>query len=101
MLNLACIAGALVVVDGPFLQRASSVITAQQRSNATLDINLPPELPTGFTGAYDKRTVWETSDSMSLMVEYIDKSPMFIEAKGCKGSVRKSIVPTEYHTVLD
>lgn len=45
VLNIACIAAAIVVIDGPLLQRASSVTRATQTTNVTLDLQLLPEIP--------------------------------------------------------
>ena len=50
LLTLASIATSLVIVDGPFLQRSSSVITATTDQPITLDVQLPSELPYGFSG---------------------------------------------------
>lgn len=44
----------MVVVDGPLLQRASTVVPAPiVDSPVTLNINMAPELPTGWSGFWD------------------------------------------------
>lgn len=48
------IASALVIADGPFLQKASSVKSELQTSSVMLQLPVAPELPTGFGGTLTK-----------------------------------------------
>ena len=53
---LAALASILILIDGPLLQRASSVITQQGQENITLSIPLSSAfLPSGYTGVYTGR----------------------------------------------
>jgi hypothetical protein len=63
LLNLACIAVSLVVIDGPFLQMASTVVLTTQPMNMTLNLPLPAELPTAFSGFYQHHVLTPTSES--------------------------------------
>lgn len=50
-LALACILTTLVVMDGPFLQRASSVRPKVPLTTVPLQVSITPEIPSYFTGA--------------------------------------------------
>lgn len=58
LLGLACIFSTIVVIDGPLLQRSSTVVTASLSGQPLpLNITMAPELPRGYTG------VWGTAAS--------------------------------------
>ena len=50
LLSLACIASALVIIDGPLLQRASTVARVEQTRNVTVELQMAEELVSGFSG---------------------------------------------------
>jgi hypothetical protein len=50
ILGLACVASTLVIVDGPLIQRASTVIPATLTSPVTLNVTIAPEIPHDFSG---------------------------------------------------
>lgn len=79
VLNIACIAGVLVVIDGPFLQRASTVVPATKISTTAMQITLMPELPTGFTGIVKNAKVNSVLASLNLFPEYATHVPMRLD----------------------
>lgn len=79
LLNVACFAAAFVIIDGPLLQRASSVVRATQSSNITLNMRLPPELPTGFTGLIKGSHIHESAAMFSLYRGHVKNRPMTLE----------------------
>jgi hypothetical protein len=50
VISAATLLVALMIIDGPLLQRASSVVVATQSKAMSLSTLLTPELPTGFSG---------------------------------------------------
>ena len=52
LLTAACIATSFVIIDGPLLQKASTVKLATITNDVTLHLDLRPELPTGISAAY-------------------------------------------------
>lgn len=48
--SIVSLAMALFIIDGPLLQRASTVGPGTRSSNVTLELMLSPEVPTGFSG---------------------------------------------------
>ena len=113
LLSVACIAGALVVVDGPLLyisllprhkhkprtditlrdrQRASTVIRGSPSVDATLELTLPPELPRGFSSDMVWAMQHHTAPQYSLLRSYVNKDPMFLDVQGCDGTVRFSLL---------
>ena len=50
MLVVACVSATFVAVDGPILQRASTVVLAIPNENVTLTMSITPELPTCSVG---------------------------------------------------
>lgn len=92
LLNIACIAGALVVIDGPFLQRASTVVPAQKTSALTLNITLMPELPTGFTGTIQYGEVNSPVAELNLLPQYATHTPMLLDySPECDGACHATI----------
>ena len=77
-LNLIGIAGALVVIDGPLLQRASTVVRGSQTSNLMLNLKLTPELPNGFAGSVLNGLIAETFDARHLLNDYVKGKPMVL-----------------------
>lgn len=67
ILAMAMIAGVLVVADGPFLQKASSVKSEFQNTTVTLNFPVAPELPTGFSGIFSENGL-ETSMYILMMM---------------------------------
>ena len=94
LLTTAGLAVALVVIDGPLLQRASSVKLTTISRNITLDIGISPELPTGFCGtATFPRGNWGgiineslTFDCYSITQAYIRGDPILSNATCPSGS---------------
>ena len=69
-LNLLTFAGilvALVVIDGPLLQRASTVQLATLNQPVTMDVELSPELPHGFSGTWYPGDALSVNDALSLV----------------------------------
>ncbi len=52
ILARACICSTLIAIDGPLLQRASSVTHVSYRNPTTLGVTLSPEVPHGYSGEY-------------------------------------------------
>lgn len=93
LLNMACIAGALVAVDGPFLQRASTVRTAEIVSPVNLNVTLMPELPTGFTGILQYGAVDSPLASLNLLPDYATRAPMHIShSPRCDGACYATVL---------
>lgn len=87
LLNLACIAVSLAVIDGPFLQRASTVVLTRQTTNVTLNILLPAELPTGFSGYYQHHVLTPTPETNATSVEFLHHDAIRLNVSGCDGRV--------------
>ena len=87
LLNLACIASAFMIIDGPLLQRASTVVRGDQPRNVTLQMIMPPELPTGLSGYYWHGSMTQNADIKSLGGDYINDRPMMLNCPECKGTV--------------
>lgn len=65
LLGLACIFSTLVVIDGPLLQRSSTVITGQVAAKSVpLNISMAQEVPTGYSGE------WVTGDTLGMPQYY-------------------------------
>ena len=88
VLNLACIAVSLAVIDGPFLQRASTVILTRQTTNVTLSLPLPAELPAGFSGYYQYQVLNINAESNATVVEHLHHEPIHLNVPSCEGQVR-------------
>lgn len=52
-IGLACIFSALVSIDGPFLQRATTIVSSQIGNKPVqLNVTLAPEVARAYTGGY-------------------------------------------------
>ena len=87
LLHIACIAAAFVVIDGPLLQRASTVELATQSTNVTLDLKLWPQLPTGFSGIVHNHFIRSQTEVLHLLYDHITAEPMRLDVHGCAGTV--------------
>lgn len=87
-LHIACIAVALVVIDGPLLQRASTVERATQTKAVTLDLRMVPEIPSDFTGEVTNHLLAAPNEVLMLFPEYTTDEPMHLDVEGCDGKVR-------------
>lgn len=58
IIGLACLFSSVILVDGPLLQRASTVSTTQNPINQTLQVLMAPELPHGWSG------YWGTAEGL-------------------------------------
>lgn len=88
LVALACITVALAPVNGPLLQRASTITTASHNTEATLTILAAQEFPTGYTGTITGRAHavgFVTSNFSSVTQDYVLKRPINVTHSGCQG----------------
>lgn len=52
LLGLACIVSTIVVVDGPLLQRSSTVVTVPSHTSIAIKIGIAPEMPQEWAGEW-------------------------------------------------
>ncbi len=90
VLALACLCGTLVAMDGPLLQRASSVRSEIPLQPVTLEISINPEVPSYWTGwsmfqAFPNMGLDFTTDFLPVLREYNARMPISGVA-GCSGT---------------
>ena len=86
---LATLFTSLMIVDGPMLQRASTVVTSTTTTAITLDLQLAPEVPSGFSG-YRVDEALVLSDAVTTIFDdWQHNIPMQLECPGkCVAKVR-------------
>jgi hypothetical protein len=85
LLTISSMIVALVVVDGPLLQRSSSVHSATVNRAIVQNISIAPELPTGFSGSKYSSDVQGTSvDTDEVMRAFANDAPIRSTAR-CAG----------------
>lgn len=101
LLNIACLAGAFVIIDGPLLQRASTVRQGSQLANVTLDLILPQELPVGQSGSELARTLWHHVPLDQANKDWLasDVPIPLTNSTTCDGSV-SSLRRVAFHSTL-
>lgn len=58
LIGLACITSTIVAVDGPLLQKATTVIRVPAVNDAVeLTVSMSPEIPRGYTGFWTDQKV--------------------------------------------
>lgn len=90
-LALACVMATLVAMDGPLLQRASSVRLRVPTEAVPLQVSISPEVPAYFTGyaSYDfpPSSVEGFADEfIPVLMDYRQNAPMTGAVTGCVGS---------------
>lgn len=83
----ATILVSLMVIDGPLLQRASSVVVATQSNLVSLEFSLTPELPTGMSGFKQYNNLVYYQDAIVSCTDWMDQAPIPLPVNpGCKGT---------------
>lgn len=85
LVALATILSALLVIDGPLLQKASSVVSKTQTKPATLQILLSPELPAGWSGIRDSNGIEPSEAANQVLNEDLANSTVSGNISGCTG----------------
>jgi hypothetical protein len=77
-----------MVVNGPWLQRAPSVIVAKQSQVVDIQFSLAPELPTGFSGLLNPdNIIQQTDDVWATYTDWMAKVPMVLPlSPACRGT---------------
>ena len=86
LLTLSSLVVALVVVDGPLLQRASSVHSATVNYGIVQNISITPELPTGFSGRWYQTNAQGTSDAAAEVFKGFANEAAIRSTSKCDGS---------------
>ena len=87
LLGLACIVSTLVVVDGPLLQRSSTISTGIPSSKPVdLKLTMVPQLPRGYSGGWINSSVLGYTEGWS-------KSFNTTMPSGNGGTVSNKVVP--------
>ena len=71
------------MIDGPLLQKASTVVRATQLRPVTLDLRLLPELPNGFSGTIIDGTKLVNFGVQDIAVQYARDEPIVLDVVGC------------------
>ncbi|MCJ1437803.1 hypothetical protein MMC27_007190 [Xylographa pallens] len=86
---LGCLLTTIVVIDGPLLQRASTITTVSLAGAVTLSVSLSPDpLPFGFSGLYMTRAYdinLFTPAFASVFREFNSNSAIKLNHTGCGG----------------
>jgi hypothetical protein len=53
-----------------------------------VNIPLPAELPTGFSGFYEQRILWENDTAAYVGLDYLHHKAIHLSTSGCEGKVR-------------
>ncbi|KAF7185182.1 hypothetical protein HII31_13457 [Pseudocercospora fuligena] len=82
MLALATIGVALVAIDGPLLQKSSSVHNVQRTGAVALNVPISPEIPRGFSG-YFQEGIITNDEATPPMVEFVYNTTITANITGC------------------
>ncbi|KAF2140451.1 uncharacterized protein K452DRAFT_252088, partial [Aplosporella prunicola CBS 121167] len=97
---LACIITTLVSIDGPLLQRSSSVTTVPIIRNATINASLSHDpLPNGYSGGYRIRSRDVTYLKLpfaQVTKAYQSRNDMQLETSGCNGVCDMNLLSTGF-----
>ena len=88
LLSVVCVATSFVIIDGPLLQKASTVVPATSVSNITLDLTLLPELPSGFGGYATFQALDESKMAETVSSDWMNDVPIYLSSPQCEGTVR-------------
>lgn len=80
-----------VLIDGPLLQRSSSVRIATLSRTVTLDIALTPGIPRALSGAWDSKFELQVSSKANAVAEaFLHSAPMKTSAE-CEGTCTATV----------
>ncbi|KAK5681425.1 hypothetical protein LTS10_005955 [Elasticomyces elasticus] len=82
---------ALMIVDGPLLQRATTVHSAVRTENITLSLLLAPELPTGFSGVSQNGALDLSYGAMQVSEDWKNKVPIELNVQPCNGTCATTV----------
>jgi len=88
LVALASIMAALAPINGPLLQRASTVTTRPVQGATYLSASIAPELPEGYTGIITGRghtVALLTSTFTPVIREYTNRVDINMSSTGCEG----------------
>lgn len=88
LVALASILAAFAPINGPLLQRASTVTNQPVQGQVTLSASMAPELPDGYSGTITGRLVSVALLSpsfTSVMREYTNRAAIKMSSTGCDG----------------
>ena len=88
LVALACIVTSVAPVNGPLLQRASTIATQSQVSQPILKMNLAPEIPQGFSGYISGRALEVslfTANFTPTVQDFTNRATITTTATGCEG----------------
>ena len=80
-----------LTLSRPLLQRASTIVPAMQSTNVTLNLPLPAELPTGFSGAWKHHILEETFAAGDVFMGYLHLDPIHLNVSGCYGQCEAQV----------
>ncbi|KAK3109257.1 hypothetical protein LTR53_017683 [Teratosphaeriaceae sp. CCFEE 6253] len=90
--GFATIVVALMIIDGPLLQRATTVHVATQAKNVTLALNLAPEVPRGFSGFGQNFILHENGMANQVFVDWRNAAPITLDAQPCNGTCQARLL---------
>ncbi|EEP79819.1 predicted protein [Uncinocarpus reesii 1704] len=100
--NLVALAGisvALAPINGPFLQRASTVSVEQSSRSAFIRVPVARELPLGYTGTIAGRshnTAFLTSNFSAVVNDYLQQRLFNVSRSGCSGRCKGKMLAAGY-----
>lgn len=78
----ASVASLILLVDGPLLQRASHVVSANIVDSVQLQALISPELPTGFSGNMSDSGTYVGSNAGDVRTQWMNSVPITIDTRG-------------------
>ncbi|KAK5695177.1 hypothetical protein LTR97_008683 [Elasticomyces elasticus] len=82
---------ALMILDGPLLQKATSVRVATKTTNVTIALKLAPELPSGFAGNVINSATWPSGAAIQISNDWKMRAPIVLEMSPCNGTCRVAV----------
>ncbi|KAK4897559.1 hypothetical protein LTR27_004703 [Elasticomyces elasticus] len=90
---VAAILVALMIVDGPLIQRASTVVVATQSNMVTLNFTLAPEVPRGLSGNWQYDNLVQSNAAIEVAQDWTAKSLIpFTVDPPCAGSCAGKLI---------
>ncbi|KAK3640138.1 hypothetical protein LTR56_005550 [Elasticomyces elasticus] len=83
--GFATVLVAIMIIDGPLLQRSVTVRLTTTTDQVTLALNLAQEVPTGFSGSWYGLGLTTSDISAKLSTEWRDGAPILLDVKPCNG----------------
>ncbi|KAK3068912.1 hypothetical protein LTR53_013158 [Teratosphaeriaceae sp. CCFEE 6253] len=89
--GFATLLAAVMIIDGPLLQRATNVKVESHSENVTLALTLAQEVPGGFSGYWRQSNVYAFARATHVENDWSAESPITLDVQTCNDTCTTTV----------